>query len=115
MKEIRWVGDSRERLRGFPLTARRKIGQALNFAQEARRRHATVKPLRGIGSGIREIVARADTSTYRAVYTVNIGERIYVLHAFQKKSSQGIGTPKREIDLIKQRLKMAQWMETNNE
>ena len=44
-----------------------------------------------------EIVARHDTDTYRAVYTVNIGEKIYVLHAFQKKSTRGIRTPKREI------------------
>ena len=59
-------------------------------------------PLRGIGSGVWEIVARYDTDTYRAVYTVKIGEKIYVLHAFQKKSTRGIRTPKREIDLIKQ-------------
>ena len=58
-----------------------------------------------------EIVARHDTDTYRAVYTVNIGEKIYVLHAFQKKSTRGIRTPKREIDLIKQRLAIAQKLE----
>ena len=58
-----------------------------------------------------EIVARYDTDTYRAVYTVKIGEKIYVLHAFQKKSTRGIRTPKREIDLIKQRLKIAQQLE----
>ena len=58
-----------------------------------------------------EIVARHDTDTYRAVYTVNIGEKIYVLHAFQKKSTRGIRTPKREIDLIKQRLTIAQKLE----
>ena len=115
MKEISWVGDSREKLRNFPQSARRTIGEALSFVQEARQRHPNAKPLRGIGSGVWEIVARYDTNTYRAVYTVNIGERIYVLHAFQKKSSRGIRTPKREIDLIKQRLKMAQWMEANNE
>ena len=64
--------------------------------------------MRGIGSGVWEIVARYDTDTYRAIYTVNIGEKIYVLHAFQKKSTRGIRTPKREIDLIKQRLTIAQ-------
>ena len=58
-----------------------------------------------------EIVARHDTDTYRAVYTVNIGEKIYVLHAFQKKSTRGIRTPKREINLIKQRLIIAQKLE----
>ena len=67
--------------------------------------------MRGIGSGVGEIVARYDTDTYRAVYTVKIGEKIYVLHAFQKKSTRGIRTPKREIDLINQRLKIAQQLE----
>ena len=54
-------------------------------------------------------------NTYRAVYTVKIGEKIYVLHAFQKKSTRGIRTPKQAIDLIKLRLKIAKNMETQNE
>lgn len=72
-------------------------------------------PLRGIGSGVFEIAVRYNTNTYRAVYTVKLGENIYVLHVFQKKSTRGIRTPKREIDLIKQRLKMAREMEAKNE
>jgi phage-related protein len=52
-----------------------------------------------------EIAADDPTGTFRAVYTVSIGDAIYVVHAFQKKSKSGIGTPKSEIDLIKQRLK----------
>ena len=51
------------------------------------------------------------TNAYRAVYTVSIGERVYVLHCFEKKSTQGIRTPKKEIDLIKQRLRRAKEME----
>ena len=47
-----------------------------------------------------EIVDRHDTNTYRAVYTAQFDEAIYVLHAFQKKSTRGIATPKHEIDLI---------------
>ncbi len=66
-------------------------------------------------SGVFEITARYDTNTYRVVYTVKLGENIYVLHAFRKKSTRGIRTPKKEIDLVKQRLKMAQEMEANNE
>lgn len=68
-----------------------------------------------MGSGVFEISARYDTNTYRAVYTVKLSENIYVLHAFQKKSTRGIRTSKKEIDLIKQRLKMAHEMETKNE
>ncbi|MHC5722402.1 MAG: type II toxin-antitoxin system RelE/ParE family toxin, partial [Nostoc sp.] len=57
--------------------------------------------------GVYEIVKRYDTDTYRAVYAVKIGEQIYVLHAFQKKSKQGIKTPQADVDLIKQRYKDA--------
>ena len=90
------------------------MGDALQFAQLGNK-HQKATPLRGVGSGVFEISARSDTNTYRAVYTVKIGESIYVLHVFQKKSTRGIRTPKREIDLIKQRLKMAREMEAKNE
>jgi phage-related protein len=48
-----------------------------------------------------------DGDTYRAVYTVKFTEAVYVLHCFQKKSKQGIATPKQDIDLIERRLKRA--------
>jgi phage-related protein len=54
---------------------------------------------------VMEIAAYDATGTYRAVYTVSIGESIYVIHAFQKKSKAGIATPKSEMQLIRQRLK----------
>ena len=104
MKAVTWIGDSREQVRSFPKVVRRAIGEALRFAQRGAK-HPKAKPMRGIGSGVWEIVAPYDTDTYRAVYTVNIGDKVYVL---QKKSTRGIRTPKREIDLIKQRLKIAQ-------
>ncbi len=114
MKKVKWVGDSRVQVRNFPKAARTIIGEVLQAAQSGLK-HKNAKPLRGIGSGVFEITARYDTNTYRAVYTVKLGENIYVLHTFQKKSTLGIRTPKREIDLIKERLKMAQVMEDNNE
>ncbi len=61
------------------------------------------KPFKGIGSGVFEIALRHDTDAYRAILAIQIGQRIYVLHAFQKKSKSGIATPKKEIDLIKKR------------
>ncbi len=110
---MKWVGNSHEQVRSFPKPARKIVGDALQFAQLGKK-HQKAKPLRGIGSGVFEIAARFDTNTYRAVYTVKLGANIYVLHAFQKKSIRGISTPKREIDLIKQRLKIAQEMEAEN-
>ena len=114
IRDVTWVGDSREQVRSFPKAARRTVGEALRFAQWGGK-HPKSKPLRSVGSGVLEIVVPYDTNTYRAVYTVKIGEKIYVLHAFQKKSTRGIRTPKQEIDLIKLRLKIVKNMETQNE
>ena len=114
MKNIEWIGDSREQVRRFPKPARETVGEALRIAQIGGK-HRNAKPLIGVGSGVFEIVARYDTNTYRAIYTVKIGENIYVLHVFQKKSTRGIRTSKREIDLIKRRLKIAREMEAKNE
>jgi phage-related protein/predicted XRE-type DNA-binding protein len=67
------------------------------------------KPLKGFGgASVMEIIDRHDTNTYRAVYTVQFADVIYVLHAFQNKSERGIATPQKEIDLIRRRLAEAQ-------
>ena len=70
-------------------------------------KHKDAKPWKGLGSGVMEIVSNYDTNAYRAIYTVNIGDVIYVLHAFQKKSKSGIATPKEEIALVEGRYKKA--------
>ena len=62
------------------------------------------KPLRGMGSGVFEIALPFRRDAFRVVYAVQLGEEIWVVHAFQKKSTRGIKTPQREIDLIKDRL-----------
>ncbi len=63
------------------------------------------KPMKGLGSGVFEIALPYRGDAFRVVYAVQIGEDIWVIHAFQKKSTQGIKTPKREIDLVQERLK----------
>ena len=106
-KPVRWVGSSREVLRGFPEEVRRRVGGALWDAQLGLKA-PYVKPLRGfVGAGVLEIVDDFDGNTYRAVYTVRLAGAVYVLHAFQKKSRRGIATPQAELDLIEQRLKRA--------
>ncbi|MYA99546.1 hypothetical protein F4X90_07700 [Candidatus Poribacteria bacterium] len=65
-----------------------------------------------MGSGVFEIVDTYSPDTYRAVYTVKLGQSLYVLHCFQKKSKRGIRTPKKEIDLIRRRLGRAKEMES---
>ena len=62
-----------------------------------------------------EIAAYDPSGTYCAVYTVSIGESIYVIHAFQKKSKAGIATPKSDMELIRQRLKQLRNEEKNAE
>jgi phage-related protein len=61
--------------------------------------------MHGMGSGVMEIALPFMGDAFRVVYAVQLGEDIWVVHAFQKKSTQGIKTPKREIDLVKDRLK----------
>ena len=103
-RPVVWVGSSRRDVREFPREVRREIGQALYAAQQGETDPAA-KPLRGFAGGsVLEIVAHHRGDTWRAVYTVRYAEAIYVLHAFQKKSKRGIATPKREIELIQQRL-----------
>jgi phage-related protein len=106
-KPVRWVGSSKDDLRGFPQEVRRRVGGALWDAQ-CGRRAPYAKPLRGFGgAGVLEIVDHHDGDTYRAVYTVRFATAVYVLHAFQKKSKRGIATPKADLDLINQRLNRA--------
>lgn len=107
LKPVRWVGSSREDLRVFPKRVREKVGFALYFAQRGDK-HEAVKPLAGFGgAGVLEVVEDHERGAFRAVYTVRFAEAVYVLHVFQKKSRRGIATPKRDVDLIKARLRDA--------
>jgi phage-related protein len=86
----------------------RDIGQAL-FAAQCGEEYPSVKALKGFGSRtVLEIVAPFKSDTYRVVYTMRFADVIYVLHAFQKKSTKGITTPKRTIALIRKRLSVAE-------
>jgi phage-related protein len=95
-------------MRGLPVTVRRGFGLSL-FAVQLGEIPPASKPLKGFsGAGVLELIEDAKGSTYRAVYTVRFREAVYVLHVFQKKSKHGIATPRHEIDLIHDRLKLAQ-------
>jgi phage-related protein len=87
---------------------RRHVGQAL-YAAQCGEEYPSVKALKGFGGrSVLEIVMADESGTYRAVYTVRFRDAIYVLHAFQKKSKKGIATPKRDINLIVERLAFAE-------
>ncbi len=102
MKLLKWIGSSKKDLRKFPKDVKRAIGFALERAREGKK-YNNAKKLKGIKAT--EIIERDRSGTYRAVYTTEIKNIVYVLHAFQKKSKTGIKTPIQEINLIKQRLK----------
>lgn len=103
-----WVGSSLKDLRAFPEVVKDEMGYAL-FETQCGLKPFSAKPLKGFGgASVLEIVSDYQTDTYRAVYTVKFGDRIYVLHAFQKRSKKGIATPQSEIELIKARLKLAE-------
>jgi phage-related protein len=106
-RPLYWVGSSLKDLAEFPDAVQRTIGFALSAAQYGGR-HLSAKPWKGEGPGVLEIVRDFDGDTYRAVYTVRFSEAVYVLHAFQKKSTHGTATRQSDIRLIRQRLKLAQ-------
>ena len=106
-KPLDWVGSSLNDLRGFPEAVQSEMGYALDVAQKGGK-HPSAKPWKGQEPGVFELVENHDGDTYRAVYTVRFEEVVYVLHAFQKKSSSGIRTARTDVELIERRLRAAQ-------
>ena len=111
-KSIIWVGSSKKHLREFPATVRRDLGTALFWA-ELGRVHPAAKPMKGQLREVTEIIADHRGNTFRAMYTTRIGNDVYVLHAFQKKSTKGDATPQCHLDLIKDRLVAARHFHAN--
>ena len=106
-RRLEWIGSAKKDLQALPEEVVHVFGYALYLAQTGRK-HDQAKPLRGFGSaGILEVVEDRRGDTYRAVYTVQYAARVFVLHVFQKKSKSGIATPKPDLDLIRNRLKVA--------
>jgi len=106
-KPLHWVGSSKRDFLEFPHGVKDDMGNALGIAQFGGTA-PTAKPWKGLGSGVLEVVESHDGNAYRAVYTVRFDKAVYVLHAFQKKSPSGIRTAKRDVELVAQRVKMAQ-------
>ncbi len=109
-KPLEWIGSSYKDLMTLPADVRRFFGYALSLAQ-AGDQHDAAKVLKGFGSaGVLEVVEDDRSGTYRAVYTVKFDAAVFVLHCFQKKSKQGIATPKEDLAIIRARLKVAEAM-----
>ncbi len=106
LRPLVWMGDSKRNIRAFPKGAQKLLGDELQLIQFGGM-PKDAKPFKGVGSGVLEIALRYAGDAYRTVVAVQLGEKIYLLHAFQKKSKKGIATPKQDVDLIKQRYKEA--------
>ena len=105
-RPLYWIRSSLKDLERFPAEVQEHIGYALSAAQFGGK-HPDAKPWKGDGAGVLEVVEDFRGDTFRAVYTVRFEEAVYVLHAFQKKSTKGIATSQKDRELITKRLKDA--------
>lgn len=102
LRSLVWLGDSKKNIQSFPKGAQKLLGDELQLIQFGGT-PKDAKPFKGVASGVLELALRYASDAYRVVTAVQLGARIYVLHAFQKKSKKGIETPKHEVDLVKKR------------
>lgn len=103
-RRLVWMGSSRDDLRAMPTAVQRKVGFGLRQVQQGER-PAFAQTLQGFGGGsVIELKVDVATNAYRAVYTVQFADAVYVLHVFQKKATQGRATPQREMELVRRRL-----------
>src|SRR5947207_10281578 len=103
-RPVSWIKAARKEFETFPEGAQSICLNALTIAAEGGKADIA-KPMHGMGSGVFEIALASRGDAFRVVYALQLADEIWVVHAFQKKSTQGIKTPKREVDLIKDRLK----------
>lgn len=103
-KLLYWEGSSKKDYKKFPIDVQKDMGVAL-FVVQLGGTPDSAKLWKGLGSGVYELVEDHRGDTFRAVYTVRVGDAVHVLHAFQKKSKSGIATPQPDVELIEKRLK----------
>lgn len=102
MKLAKFLGDSKAVIRAFPDMARSEAGFQIGRVQLGEEPDDW-KPMQSVGPGVREIRIRESTGAFRVIYTATVGEHVYVLHAFQKKSR---ATAHRDIELARARFRM---------
>jgi len=103
-RPISWIRAARKEFEKFPEEAQSICLTALTVAAEGSKADIA-KPMQGLGTGVYEIAVPFRGDAFRVIYAVRIGADLWVIHAFEKKSKQGIKTPKHEIDLIGDRLR----------
>jgi len=103
-RRVSWLKAALRDFEAFPAEVQREALTALTIAAEGGKAD-TAKPFKGVEGGVFEIALKHRGDAYRAIYAVQIGADLWVIHAFKKKSKSGIKTPRHEVDLIRERLK----------
>jgi phage-related protein len=104
LRTVSWIKAARKDFGDFPAKAQDKALDALTIVADGAMPDIA-KPLTGLGAGVLELVIKERSDAYRIVYALKLDDDIWVVHAFQKKSTSGIATPKHEIDLVRDRIK----------
>lgn len=108
-RPVSWIKEALKEFRTFPEGVQSICLAALTIAAEGGKADL-VKPLHGLGSGVFEIALPFRGDAFRVVYAVQLASDIWVVHAFQKKSTRGSKTPPREIEVVRNRLKQLKEM-----
>ena len=103
-RKISWIAAARKDFTDFPPKAQHRAAEALTLVADGATPNIA-KPLTNLGSGVWELAIKDRGDAYRVVYALHIGDEVWVVHAFQKKSKTGIATPRTEINLVRERIK----------
>ena len=112
-RPVHWIKPALKDFLAFPLSAQERLKFALGLAAEGAKADIA-KPLRGLGSGVFEIALAFGGNAFRVVYILQVDDAVWVIHAFQKKSTQGIRTPRHEMRLVADRIRALRRMTQGN-
>jgi phage-related protein len=104
LRKVSWIKAARKDFEAFPARAIDRALDALTIVADGGTPDVA-KPLAGLGAGVWELAIKERGDAYRIVYALQLEDDIWVVHAFQKKATKGISTPRHEIDLVRERIK----------
>lgn len=100
LKEVVWLGDSKEAISEFPQAVRIDLGFQIYRMQQGKPPTKS-RPMKSIGRSVFELKEQDAKGWYRVIYTLEVKDTIYVLHCFKKQTAK---TEKRDLELAKKRL-----------
>ena len=103
-RDISWLKAALRAFQAFPLVAQQRAARGLTQIAEGDTPEIA-KPMTGLGAGVWELAIKERAGAFRVIYALQLDDDIWVVHAFQKKSTSGIATPKHEIDVVKEKIK----------